>query len=367
MADDIGLGTQIRDSMSGTAEAADSGAQSAVSAAAPQTNDMATSSAVLPSAVSDQLPVLSADEFANVTNGYQTAFANPIAYNPANPSDTRSAVVKYAEQFVGTPYVWGGAAPGGFDCSGLVQFVASKYGIKLPRTSAQQAAAGKQVSIAQLQPGDLVVMGGGDHIAIYAGDGKIVEAPHTGAKVRVRSLGKNEQVMGVHLTYPGETTTTTRHYKAADGTVQPYKAGPTVNSLNGESAANARAIVQVGRQMGASDRDIQIALMTAWTESGMQTSAVGDNGEAIGLFQQHGSWGTYAQRTNARDSAVAFYRVLLASKNRNSMSPWAAAQSVQRSAYSNGSNYQANWQQGIIFYGLYGQQPTYHPGRNGPF
>lgn len=351
MADDALGQPGIRDTLSGTTDSAAEGVQTATSTN--DINDMATSSAVLPSANSDMLPMLTPDEFANVTNGFQTAFADPVASNPSNPGDTRAAVVKYAERFLGTPYVWGGAAPGGFDCSGLVQYVTSKYGLKLPRTSSEQAGAGKQVPIAQLQPGDLVVMGGGDHIAIYAGDGKIVEAPHSGAQVRVRSLGKNERVMGVHLTYPGETTNTTRHYKAADGSVKPYKSGPTVDSLNGESAANARAIVQVGRQMGASERDIQIALMTAWTESGMQTSAVGDNGEAIGLFQQHGSWGTYQQRTNARASAAAFYRVLLQQRNRHAMSPWQVAQAVQRSAYSDGSNYRANWRQGLVFYGLY--------------
>jgi cell wall-associated NlpC family hydrolase len=344
----------VSDALTGIADIAGTGIQqstNAIDTSNSSPNDMAEQSFVVPDAVGDQLPVYTPDEFANVTAGYKTAFSNPVAANPGNPSDTRANVVKYAESFLGTPYVWGGAAPGGFDCSGLVQYVTSKYGLKLPRISQQQMNSGAHVPLSQLQPGDLVIMNGGEHVALYAGGGKIVEAPHTGTNVRVRSLGKNEQIYGVHLKYPGESGDTVTHFKA--GSTSTYTAPARVGHLNGESAANARAIVQVGRSMGASDRDIQIALTTAWTESGMQTSAVGDGGEAIGLFQQHGSWGTYNQRTNAMASAYAFYKALLRTKNRNSMTPWQAAQSVQRSAFSDGSNYRANWQQGVTFYGLF--------------
>jgi cell wall-associated NlpC family hydrolase len=347
----------VNDTLTGVADIAGTGIQqqtNTTDTSNDSPNDMAEQSFVMPDAVTDKLPVYSPDEFAHVTSGYTTAFANPLAANPGNPSDTRANVIKYAESFLGTPYVWGGAAPGGFDCSGLVQYVTNKFGLKLPRISQQQMNSGAHVSLAQLQPGDLVIMHGGEHVGLYAGGGKIVEAPHTGAQVRVRSLGKNEQIYGVHLVYPGESKDTVSHFKAANGSVAGYTPQARVHSLNGESAANARAIVQVGRSMGASERDIQIALATAWTESAMQTSAVGDNGEAIGLFQQHGSWGTYNQRTNAMASAYAFYKALLQQRNRNSMTPWQAAQSVQRSAYSDGSNYRANWQQGLTFYGLYG-------------
>jgi cell wall-associated NlpC family hydrolase len=111
---------------------------------------------------------------------------------------TRAAIVKSAKSFVGTPYVWGGETPNGFDCSGFVQYVFHRAGIDLPRVSYQQAEAGRRISLSALKPGDLVAWDnssrneGADHIAIYIGDGKIAEAPRTGVDLRIRRLGSNE-------------------------------------------------------------------------------------------------------------------------------------------------------------------------------
>ena len=83
------------------------------------------------------------------------------------------AAVAAAKSQVGQPYVWGGTGNGGFDCSGLTQWAYSQAGVDLPRTADQQAI-GQQVSADQLQPGDLVVWDG--HVAMYSGNGEIVEA-----------------------------------------------------------------------------------------------------------------------------------------------------------------------------------------------
>ena len=83
------------------------------------------------------------------------------------------AAVAAAKSQVGQPYVWGGTGNGGFDCSGLTQWAYSQAGVDLPRTADQQAV-GQQVSADQLQPGDLVVWDG--HVALYSGNGEIVEA-----------------------------------------------------------------------------------------------------------------------------------------------------------------------------------------------
>ena len=83
------------------------------------------------------------------------------------------AAVAAAKSQVGQPYVWGGTGNGGFDCSGLTQWAYSQAGVELPRTADQQAI-GQQVSADQLQPGDLVVWDG--HVAMYSGNGEIVEA-----------------------------------------------------------------------------------------------------------------------------------------------------------------------------------------------
>lgn len=95
----------------------------------------------------------------------------------------------YAAQLLGIPYVWGGESLAGFDCSGLVQYVYDKVGIQLPRTSQQQATAGTAVASNALQPGDLILYnepgeGANSHVAIYAGNGQEIDAPHTGANVQ---------------------------------------------------------------------------------------------------------------------------------------------------------------------------------------
>lgn len=110
---------------------------------------------------------------------------------PSQSFSSGDALVTYAESFCGVPYVWGGESPSGFDCSGLVQYVYAHFGISLPRTSEDQYGCGSAVSISSLQPGDLVFFEGSSspgHVAIYAGGGMMVEAPHTGANVRLTSL-----------------------------------------------------------------------------------------------------------------------------------------------------------------------------------
>ena len=83
-----------------------------------------------------------------------------------------------AQQYIGTPYVYGGASPAGFDCSGYVMFVYAQFGISLPHSVSGQAAMGKRISIADAQPGDIVIMSG--HDGFYAGNGNIMDAPDTG-------------------------------------------------------------------------------------------------------------------------------------------------------------------------------------------
>lgn len=90
-------------------------------------------------------------------------------------SGNGSAVVAYALQFVGNPYVWGGTSlTNGADCSGFTQAVFANFGVSLPRTSGEQRSAGVEVSYADAQPGDLICYSG--HVAIYMGNGQIVHA-----------------------------------------------------------------------------------------------------------------------------------------------------------------------------------------------
>ena len=106
---------------------------------------------------------------------------------------TGDSVVAQAKKYLGLPYVWGGTDPTkGMDCSGLVQVVYKQFGIDLPRLSADQARSGTAVaSLDQAKPGDLLAWdnssrnNGADHIAIYAGNGKMIEAPRTGLDIRL--------------------------------------------------------------------------------------------------------------------------------------------------------------------------------------
>jgi len=111
----------------------------------------------------------------------------PAPVGPA-PPPTHSSVVSIAMHYLGTPYVWGGASPSGFDCSGLVMYVFAQVGVSLPHSSYAQYGMGSPVSRDQLQPGDLVFFDGLGHVGIYVGGGSFIHAPHTGDVVRISSL-----------------------------------------------------------------------------------------------------------------------------------------------------------------------------------
>jgi cell wall-associated NlpC family hydrolase len=101
------------------------------------------------------------------------------------------AVVRETMRWLGVPYVWGGASPSGFDCSGLVLFVYAKFGVQFPHGATMQARMGVPVPLDQLEPADLVFFGGPGfyhHVGIYVGDGLFIEAPHTGDVVKVSVL-----------------------------------------------------------------------------------------------------------------------------------------------------------------------------------
>ena len=104
------------------------------------------------------------------------------------PPNVHGGVVGIAMHYLGVPYVWGGASPRGFDCSGLVMYVFAQIGVSLPHSTYSQVGMGTPVSINQLQPGDLVFFAGASHVGIYIGGGQFIHAPHTGDVVKISSL-----------------------------------------------------------------------------------------------------------------------------------------------------------------------------------
>ncbi len=119
-------------------------------------------------------------------------------------------VVNEASQFSGTPYVWGGTTPEGFDCSGFTQYVYGQLGVQLPRTSEMQATSGSPVSsLAAAQPGDLVFFAGSDgtasspgHVGIYVGNGEMIDAPHDGTTVQVQPVSSAGPVVAIRRVLP---------------------------------------------------------------------------------------------------------------------------------------------------------------------
>jgi cell wall-associated NlpC family hydrolase len=105
------------------------------------------------------------------------------------PASTHGGVVGIAMRYLGTPYVWGGASPSGFDCSGFVMYVYAQVGVSLPHNAAAQYGYGSPVSRSQLAPGDLVFFNGLGHNGIYIGGGQFIHSPHTGDVVKISSLG----------------------------------------------------------------------------------------------------------------------------------------------------------------------------------
>ena len=128
-------------------------------------------------------------------------------------SPREKSVVQLAQQYLGTPYSWGGGGPGGpskgfgrgantvgFDCSSFLQFVWAKQGVKIPRVTYDQWRAGSVVNKKSLRPGDAVFFRPGqrgpEHVGMYIGGGKFIEAPGTGKTIRVSNLSGRSDFMG---------------------------------------------------------------------------------------------------------------------------------------------------------------------------
>jgi len=120
-----------------------------------------------------------------------------------------TTALRAAESRRGLPYVWGAAGPTSFDCSGLVQWSFAQAGVSMPRVAADQARAGVAVPVSQLQPGDLLFYhtdptdpGYISHVAIYLGNGWIIQAPQPGMNVQIVPASFDSQFAGAIRVYP---------------------------------------------------------------------------------------------------------------------------------------------------------------------
>jgi cell wall-associated NlpC family hydrolase len=123
-----------------------------------------------------------------------------VSHAPPPPTAPGGAgAVQAAESQIGVPYVWGGETPGvGFDCSGLTAWSWGQVGVGLPHYSGAQMADSAPVPVSDLQPGDLLFYGpgGSDHVAMYVSPGTMIEAPYTGADVRLTGLRLGDGFVG---------------------------------------------------------------------------------------------------------------------------------------------------------------------------
>jgi gamma-D-glutamyl-L-lysine dipeptidyl-peptidase len=123
---------------------------------------------------------------------------------------TPATIAAEARRFLGLSYLWAGTSGFGFDCSGFIYSVFRAYGVTLPRDADQQAIHGITVSPSALQPGDLVFFrenSGGPigHVGIYLGNGNMIDAPHTGAAVRIEPVSSFPYYAGARRYLPAET------------------------------------------------------------------------------------------------------------------------------------------------------------------
>ncbi|MFF2191884.1 NlpC/P60 family protein [Streptomyces sp. NPDC058157] len=131
---------------------------------------------------------------AAVTAGAQRSLLDsgrlPARTTP--PTAAGDSALRYAAAQIGKPYVWGAEGPASFDCSGLTSQAWEHAGRSIPRTSQEQWAQLPRVPLDRLRPGDLVVyFPKATHVALYIGDGKVIQAPRPGAKVKVSPIAAN--------------------------------------------------------------------------------------------------------------------------------------------------------------------------------
>lgn len=153
----------------------------------------------------DDEEVFVSAEYVKVSSELSTAITMTELLYGQGVSDIRVDVCQYAKEFLGNPYVWGGTSlTNGTDCSGFVLGVFKKYGVKLPRTSREQANCGTVIKVADAKPGDLIFYGNGktiNHVAIYIGGGQVIHASSPKTGIRISNVSYRSPIKAVRILY----------------------------------------------------------------------------------------------------------------------------------------------------------------------
>ncbi|MEU9070001.1 NlpC/P60 family protein [Streptomyces sp. NPDC048306] len=158
---------------------------------------------LLASLTPEQLAALAELEQSGIAEQQERFLASGALGDDAKPSAEGDRAVRFAMEQLGKPYEWGAEGPASYDCSGLTSVAWERAGTPIPRTSQEQWARLEHVPLDRLRPGDLVVyFPEATHVALYLGDGMVVQAPRPGADVKVSPIAANP-VLGAVRPDPG--------------------------------------------------------------------------------------------------------------------------------------------------------------------
>lgn len=158
---------------------------------------------LLASLTADQLAELAELERGRVDEAQRALVASGALSGAGAPSAAGERAVRYAVEQLGKPYEWGAEGPETYDCSGLTSEAWRAAGAEVPRTSQEQWARLERIDLVDLRPGDLVVyFHDATHVALYLGDGMVVQAPRPGARIKVSPVAANP-VLGAVRPDPG--------------------------------------------------------------------------------------------------------------------------------------------------------------------
>ena len=219
----------------------------------------------------------------------------------STPGPTGQDAANLAVKYVGTPYVAGGRSPAGWDCAGFTQWVYKQLGVTIPDVSWEQIDQGQPVNdITQAKPGDLIMFHvpgghhrdpdqarGCNHVAIYVGSGKIVEAANPSAGTRISDL-PGYKIVGIRRIVPTTASPTLAATSAARPTTATTSADAVTPTITDSSSLTPRQLDQVLRKAGFTGDSLRVAWALAMRESGGHPQATGHNKNGTtdwGLFQ----------------------------------------------------------------------------------
>lgn len=193
---------------------------------------------LLASLSADQLAELARLEKSGVAEAQRKLVASGALSSARPPSREGEEAVRYAVKQLGKPYEWGAEGPASYDCSGLTSQAWDHAGRPIPRTSQEQWAELPRVPLSELRPGDLVLyFPDATHVALYVGDGKVVQAPRPGTDVKVSPIAANPLLGAVRPDPDGKPL---RHYmppRLPEGKVKSAPSGGRAASLRARGTA----------------------------------------------------------------------------------------------------------------------------------